>query len=126
MSLVTLKKGDLLEVAKEFGVEVTPDATKTEILSGLSADGVTWEMYKEAFPDEEVLEDAPAGVPTKPKGPTALLRMQRENGTYQVRGYEFTREHPFVAVSEEDANWILENVVGFSIASPRQAQEFYS
>jgi hypothetical protein len=52
--------------------------------------------------------------------------MSRQNPTYEIRGYRFTRQHPFVPVTEDDANWILENVEGFSIASPREAKEFYS
>jgi hypothetical protein len=52
--------------------------------------------------------------------------MTRQNGTYEVRGHKFTKVHPFLPVSEDDANYILDNIEGFKIATPREAEEYYS
>ena len=137
MSFQTLKKDILLQVAEDFAVDLPEDPTKADIISAFANDGVTWDMYKEAFPEVTELEDdedktAKANdeseTTKKFKAPehSILLKMTRGNGTYQVRGYKFTREHPFVLVTEDDANYILENIDGFKIASPREASEYYS
>lgn len=123
-----LKKAELLTAAETFGVDVESTATKPLIIAALVEDGVTVEMYQEAFPDES--EEAPVvkptvSVPAPPKGPTVLLKMTRANGTYEIRGYRFTRDNPYLPVDEDSANYILENVPGFQIASPKDAQEFY-
>lgn len=129
MSFVTLKKAELEEVAEEFGVEIDKGATKPQIIAALNTDGVTWDMYEESKPDEEYeppSDAAPAAVQPKKNLPTVLLKMQRSNGTYEIRGYRFTKDNPFLPVDEDSANFILENIPGFIIASPRQAKEFYS
>ena len=132
MSFETLKKAELLQAADQFGVELDDTDTRPQIIAKLATDGVTWELYKKDFPDVEDQPDAEEVVPVEvkakavPTGPLVLLKMNRANPTYEVRGYRFTRENPFLPVTEEAADWILENVEGFSIASPAAAREFYS
>lgn len=129
----TLKKDQLLAAAEAFGVEVDENAKKAEIIEALDTDGVTWDMYKEMFPDDEedqtTEQSAPQAMPTQ-QGKTAsgqvLMKMVRANPTYQIRGYTFTRRHPFALVSSEDANYIIDHIEGFRIASPREAEEYYS
>jgi hypothetical protein len=53
------------------------------------------------------------------------LKMERENGTYEVYGARFTREHPFVLVDEATAELIVENTEGIRYATPKEAQEYY-
>lgn len=55
-----------------------------------------------------------------------LIYMDRENPTYKIRGYTFTKDHPFALVREADAEYIVEHEEGFSYATPKQAREFYS
>lgn len=55
-----------------------------------------------------------------------LVKMTRENFSYEVKGYRFTKEHPFLAVDADDADWLIENEDGFRPASPKEAREFYS
>ena len=134
MSFETLKKAELLQAADQFGVELDDTDTRPQIIAKLATDGVTWELYKKDFPDVEDQPDAEEDVPVQakvkakevPTGPLVLLKMSRANPTYEVRGYRFTRENPFLPVTEEAADWILDNVEGFSIASPAAAREFYS
>lgn len=56
---------------------------------------------------------------------TVLLKMNRDNPRYDVRGYKFTREHPFALVDSTNAEFIVENVEGFVYATPKEAREFY-
>jgi len=55
-----------------------------------------------------------------------LVRMTRSNYTYEVRGYKFTREHPFGLVTEEDADYLVEVEGGFQMATPSEARSFYN
>lgn len=138
----TLNKDVLLQVAEEFGVGVEEETTKAKIIAALLEDGVTWEMYKESFPDIEDIPDesAPttvsaaeittetltADVPVRAKPEhTVLLKMERMNPMLQIRGYTFRRDHPFVPVAESDAEYILTHEEGFKIAMPSEAEEFY-
>jgi hypothetical protein len=136
MSFTTLKKDMLLQAAAEFGVDVEEDWTRPKLVVALQEDGVTWDMYKSSFPD---LADIPDEAPAEPVDASVtsatesfkpkrgvLLRMTRENGTYEIRGYKFTKKDPFLPVDEDNANYILETIEGFRIASPREAEEFYS
>jgi hypothetical protein len=131
MSFETLKKEDLLKIADEFGTDVKPSDTKAVIIAALSEDGVTWEQAAQldkqvAEKDAELREEkAVADAEAKANEAQALLRMMRENATFEIRGYRFTKTHPFAVVAESDAEWITDNVDGFRYATPREAQEFY-
>lgn len=140
MSFKQLKKDILFQVAEDFAVDLPDrdrdDITKDEIIAALGEDGVTWRMYQQAFPSVEDQEDKPdADEPEKDVQPEVefsktdkkvLLKMTRANGTFVVRGYKFTKAHPFLPVTENDAVYITENIEGFKIANPREAEEFYS
>jgi hypothetical protein len=52
--------------------------------------------------------------------------MDRANPSFSVGRYVFTQEHPFVAMSERDAQYIFDNQSGFRPATPREVQEFYN
>jgi tRNA(Ser,Leu) C12 N-acetylase TAN1 len=131
MSFETLKKEDLLKIAEEFGSDVKPSDTKAVIIATLNEDGVTWEQAAQldkqvAEKDAELREERKAAqAEAKAQEEQALLRMMRENHTFEVRGYRFTKSHPFSVVSASDAEWIVDNVEGIRYATPREAQEFY-
>lgn len=126
----TLKKEDLFAIAQEFGVEVDQSAKRAEIIEALDADGVTWDLYKRSSQSPIETEDVkPRSLPErggKNAGGQVLMKMVRANPTYQIRGYTFTKKHPFVLVSSDDADYIIDNLDGFRIASPREAEEYYS
>jgi hypothetical protein len=133
MIFENLSKTELRKVAEEFGVEIEDGAKKHEMITAIETDGVTWDMYKKAFPDveepaEQVQQTNEAPVESKPvkASDQVLMKMTRKNPTYEIRGHRFTRKHPFALVSSDDANYIVENIDGFRIASPREAEEFYS
>lgn len=132
MSFDTLKKEDLLKIADEYGVDVKPTDTKAVIIAAFAEDGVSWEDVAKmdktvAEKDAELKEDqAEKDAVEKSKLPKSLLKMIRANGTYEIRGYTFKREHPFALVAEDDAEFIVENDPdGFRYATPKEAQAFY-
>ena len=57
---------------------------------------------------------------------SVLVKMERMNHSYQAVGHTFSQEHPFVAMSESDAQTIFDTQPGFRLATPREAQEYYS
>jgi hypothetical protein len=52
--------------------------------------------------------------------------MTRANMRYDIHGYTFTKDHPFVAMSEEDAQKIFDSEEGFRLATPKEVQDFYN
>jgi hypothetical protein len=128
-----LTREELLAIAEEFAVEVNPHEDKAVIISTLDEYGVTYEFYKSMHPDpsdEEVLE--PAVVTTTqtaaktPAGEKVLLKMNRKNATFEIRGAKFTRENPFALVNESDVDYILDVVGGFEIARLSEVQKYYA
>jgi hypothetical protein len=55
-----------------------------------------------------------------------LVKMERANYRYDIMGFSFTKEHPFVAMKEDDAQKIFDVEEGFRLATPKEAQEFYN
>jgi len=142
MSFQQLNKDVLRLVGEEFAVEWTKeDPTKAQMIKDLDEEGVSWAMYKAAFPDpedepeveetpeedDEDEDEAPAASKKFSRTPKqVLVKMTRQNGTYQIRGYNFTKTHPFLPVSAEDADFLVEQIGGFKIAGPREVEEYYS
>jgi len=127
MSFDTMKISELKEVASGFGIDLPTKATKQALILALQEEGVTYEMYAKfsGAEKEEVDVPAPKKV-TLDKSKTILVRMDKANPSYTVNGYMFTREHPFVAMSENEAQRIFDTEPGFRPATPREAQEFYN
>ena len=127
MSFDTMKISELKQIAETFGVELPEKTTKKEILEELDSNGVTYSEYAK-FSGAEKVEES---IEVKPKitldrSKTLLVRMDKANPSYTVRGYTFTQQHPFVAMSEADAQGIFDTESGFRPATPREAQDFYN
>lgn len=131
MTLIDLKK-----VADDFGVESPTKITKQNLINLLSEEGVTYDVYvhfdklskdKEDKKEREVQFTQPA-LPQANyfTQRTILVKMDRENPSYQVGRYIFTKDHPFVTMPENDANWLFSTETGFRVANPIEAQQFYS
>ena len=129
MSFSTMKVSDLKEVAEYFAVDLEGVKGKPALLAALEEEGITYEMYAQ-FADAEKAE--PELEPRKEKkvvpanANLVLVRMDRENPSYDINGHTFTREHPYVAMTEEDAEFIFETQEGFRMATPREIQEYYN
>lgn len=126
-NFMELTREELFAAAEFFGADYKKTDSKKTVVESLEGFGVTVEEYNKFFNVEQ--EDSADVVvpPVKTIDPSTavLIRMDRRNPTYEIRGHVFTQQHPFALVGEEDANWILENEKGFRIASPKEAKEFY-
>ena len=132
MSFTELKTTDLKKVAETFGVDLDGSKTKQEIIVLLEEEGITYQMYnKFATTEKEEIEVPEFEKKQREKKimktvNAVLVKMDRMNHSYQTNGYTFTREHPFVAMSESDAQTIFDTQPGFRLATPREAQEYYA
>jgi len=138
---MTLKKPELMAVAKEFGTDFDEAWTKPEIIKAMEDDGVYWDDYQRFVKTvddenerltEETLGEASHTPATdeaeekeEEKGDRILIRMIRKNPTYDIRGARFTQAKPFAFLEEDDAEWVIENVEGFRIALPKEVRAFY-
>ena len=136
MSFDVMKIDELKKVAEGFGVDLDGAKNKVEILSVLLEEGVTFDMYnkfveaereqiEEPERVEEVVKQKPQDLKKQNKD-KVLIKMERHNFTYQTYGHSFSKDHPFIAMSEKDAQTIFDNEQGFRMATPKEVQEFYS
>jgi DNA polymerase III delta prime subunit len=132
MSFETLKIAELKKIAEDFAVETEGLKNKADVIAALSEEGVTYAVYAKTLEKiEEAAEEAEEILPRfDPKKSQSkddvLVIMTRANFRYDILGYTFTKEHPFMAMKEEDAQKIFDTEEGFRLATPREAQEFYS
>ena len=131
MSVETLKISELKQIAEDFGVEVEDAKTKKDVIAALSEEGVTWTVYEKTIKDvednKEEIESLPKFDPKQDLDKdTVLVRMTRANFRYDIMGYTFTKDHPFVAMKEKDAQSIFDKEEGFRLATPKEVQDFYN
>ena len=135
MSFETLKVAELRKVAEDFAVDTDGLKNKADIVAALTEEGVTWSVYQKTVEDikksaDEFSEDAEEILPrfnldSQPEN-TMLVRMTRENHRYDILNYTFTKEHPFVAMTSENAQEIFDKEEGFRLATPKEVQEYYA
>ncbi len=116
-----MKLEELQKAAHLFEIEITENDTKKEIILKLQESGKTYAMWKRFTEGEE--ETKPTDIEFKS---TLLLKMTRQNPSFEVLGYKFTRSHPFQVMSQEDAQKVMDLYEGFTIATPDEAKSFYS
>lgn len=133
MSFETLKVSELKQIAEDFAVETEGLKNKADIIAALAEEGVTWSVYNKTIEKmEEDEEDMSVEVLPKfdPKAEqpenTVLVRMTRDNFRYDIMGFTFTKEHPFIAMSKEYAQEIFDKEDGFRLATPKEVQEYYN
>ena len=129
MSFDTLKVAELKVIAEDFAVDTEGLKNKKDIIAALSEEGVSWSVYqktKQEIEDNlEEIEIIPRLDPKKVDADSILVRMTRENYRYDIHGHTFTKEHPFVAMPEEDAQKIFDTEEGSRLATPKEVQDFY-
>ena len=130
MSFDTLKVAELKVIATDFAVDTENLKNKKDIIAALSEEGVTWDVYQKTI---QAVEEATEEIEILPKfdpkaqaEDTVLVRMTRENMRYDIIGHTFTKTHPFVAMSEDDAQKIFDTEEGFRLATPKEVQDFYN
>lgn len=132
MSFTDLKITELKKAADSFGVDLGTAKSKLEIVALLEEEGITYQMYdKFANSDKQEIEISEVEKKQREKKVmktenSVLVKMERMNHSYQAVGHTFSQEHPFVAMSESDAQTIFDTQPGFRLATPREAQEYYS
>ena len=131
MSFDTLKVAELKKIAEDFAVETTSLKNKNDIIAALAEEGVTWAVYEQTIKNIEEEAEEIEVTPRFDKNQKitedmVLVRMTRENFRYDIMGYTFTKDHPFVAMSSDRAQAIFDKEEGFRPATPREAQDFYS
>lgn len=131
MSFDTLKVSELKQIAEDFGVEVENLKGKKDVIAALADEGVTWAVYAKTLQDvddaKEEVEILPKFDPKKEQDKdSVLVRMDRANFRYDILGFTFTKEHPYVAMSPEKAQAIFDKEEGFRLATPKEVQDFYN
>jgi hypothetical protein len=131
MSFETLKLSEIKKVAEDFGVDTESLKSKKDIIAQLAEEGVSWSVYQKTIKDvndaTEEIEVIPKFDPKKDiASDKVLVKMERYNHRYDILGFTFTKAHPFVAMSSEQAQEIFDKEEGFRLANPKEAQDFYS
>jgi len=130
MSFDTLKVAELKVIATDFAVDTEGLKNKKDIIAALAEEGVTWSVYQSTVEaierDTEEVEILPKFDPKAQPEDTLLVRMTRDNHRYDIHGYTFTKDHPFIAMSEDDAQKIFDTEEGFRLATPKEVQDFYN
>ncbi len=131
MSFETLKVSELKKIAEDFGVDTDAVKGKPSLIAALAEEGVTWSIYQKTIKD---IADATEEIEVLPRfdakknqdKDSVLVRMERANHRYDTMGFTFTSTHPFVAMSEEQAQEIFDREEGFRLATPKEVQDFYN
>ena len=132
MSFTELKVTELRKVAESFAIDTAGVKTKQEIIALLEEEGINYQMYNKFNTSEKEKIEIPEVEKKKREQKTmnkenqVLVKMERMNFSYQAGPYTFNVDHPFMAMSETDAQKIFDRHQGFRLATPREAQEFYA
>jgi hypothetical protein len=121
MSFSAMKLEELQKAAHLFGIAITEEDTKKEIINKIQENGKTYAMYKKF--EEPSDETANSSIEFNS---TILLKMSRQNPSFEAYGYKFTRSHPYQVMPQEDAQTIMDTYDGFVIATPDEVKSFYS
>jgi len=131
MSFDNMKVAELKQIAEDFAVPAENLKSKKDLIAALAEEGVSYSVYAktlENLADENLLEPAPIKFdPKKELAPdTVLVRMTRANQRYDILGFTFTRQHPFVPMTQDKAQDIFDREEGFQLANAKEVQDFYS
>jgi hypothetical protein len=130
MSFSSLKLDELRKVAETFAVEHETAKNKADLIALLAEEGISYDMYTkftEADKVEvEVDERVTKSAPSTPGVGQVLVKMERMNPRYDVNEFTFTQDNPFIVMTEKKAQEIFDTQQGFRLATPKEAQEFYS
>lgn len=130
MSFNNMRLEELQKVAETFAVDHQTANNKADLVALLTEEGISFEMYEKFSNAEKVdPELSPGVIKMAPEAPTdgqVLVKMERMNPRYDVNEFTFTKENPFIVMSETKAQEIFDSQEGFRLATPKEVQEFYS
>ncbi len=122
-SLKQLNKAELLKLVAKFEVNVDPTSTNSDIITALEIEGIDYKTYKKFVLEND--EDEELDAKEMFDGKPVLIKMERQNGTFETHDLLFTREHPYQLVNEDTAQKIIDAHEGFRLASPTEAKTYY-
>lgn len=122
MSFGQFNKQKLLEIAKYFGVDVDETHTKAEIEASIKLAGISWAAYKK-FESEQESIDVETTLFADSR---VLLKMDRQNPSFETHGVTFTKDNPFALLDADTAQEIIDLYDGFRVATPAEARSFYN
>lgn len=127
MSFRNLKHDELVKAVKYFEVPDTSETnTRAELIAALEEKQISWSNYRKfvAVPEETDTDEFDVQF-----SKMVLLKMERQNPTFEVLGHKFTRNQPFQVMSEQDAQDVIDVAEsmggGFRIASPSEAKSYF-
>jgi hypothetical protein len=118
---------ELIDMATEFGLPIwgkKKDIAKRIVRFELGAN-VEETVKVEDVNNEVIDEEDPKTKEEAVSRGLVIVKMERNNSMYQAIGRTFSRNHPFAAVTEDEANHLIENIKGFRMATPREVERFY-
>lgn len=137
MSFEKMRVEELKDVCEYFGVDLGKN--KADTLKNLEEVGVTWDqwvkfqkMEEESKNDsDDVFDEAKSELEASQKftekEQNVILKLVSKNFSFQVLGYNFSQKNPFVVLSAKKAQQIIDFYPdSFRIATPREAEQFYS
>lgn len=155
MSLIDKKnKKELQDIARSLFIEVDESAGVKELRAALHEENVSdediegLEIVPEVDPNAPIVSEADGGIVTlnslqsevveapvvivketvaeSPQSTHTLIKYERQNPTFEILNYRFSKEHPFQLVLLADADYIVRSVPGFRPALASEAEEFYN
>lgn len=117
MSFINMNKEELHKAAKNLDVEVSDQDSNKQIVDKLKETNVSYATYRKLYLEGDQPEEFVAAP--------VLIKMDRKNPSFEAFGYMFTQEHPFVAMSEEEAQKISDAFEGFRLATFSESKKFY-
>ncbi len=121
---------DFPQFADQLALPVEDDEEEDEEDGGLITSDATpakGRAAKKTAAKKAVAKKAaarPAAKTVVPEEKT-LLKMTRNNPVYEVRGYRFTRNMPYVYVNNVDVDFLIEVEGGFTVAKPSEVEKFF-
>ena len=129
--------GDLKGLCLSFGIEISKNARKQDIIEAIQEAKITWEMYEESSKSLFDYEDGPtkeevkvkieeAKVESKKEEKVLLTMVIKRGGYYAGNGVKFDMDEPFVLVKKSLAEQILANQADeVREATRKEVESFY-
>lgn len=133
MTFSQLKVDELRKFADQYLInnQLSSKPSKNEIISALEEEHIEWSAYQKFIGSEDVTEKkentaVEENIVNKFSSSPVLVKMERQNPTFEIMGFKFTKENPYKVMDEDSAQKIMDLHEGFRLASPREAKEYYN
>ena len=129
-SLSQRNEKELLEIFASFDIPAPdPKDTTVEdlrtILKEKGIDNKALRAWEDKQDNKLDIEEYDGKNPEDTKG-DVIVGMRRKNAFFEYRGHKFTRDRPYVPMSQEDAYALIQRYDGFYQASREEVKRYYS